>query len=107
LKPGGTFVLSTPFYSLASTISDPAWWLIGHRHYSLVKIRELFSSSGFKSSHMVVQGKWWELIGNLNMYFCKWVLHRRPFFEGYISSRINQDYTSGPGFMTLFAKFKK
>ena len=33
LKNNGVFYLSTPFSNLFSDILDPAWWLIGHRHY--------------------------------------------------------------------------
>jgi len=41
LKPGGTFYLSTPHKSFISTVLDPAWWLIGHRHYTKDKIKNI------------------------------------------------------------------
>ena len=38
LKPGGNLYLSTQHNNLFSTLLDPAWWLIGHRHYSIKQL---------------------------------------------------------------------
>jgi|GEM_PF-6068616 len=47
LKPHGSFYLSTPYKGFFSTLLDPAWWLIGHRHYN-ESAMELFAKyNGF------------------------------------------------------------
>ena len=48
LKPGGIFYISTPYNNVISNIFDPAWWLIGHRHYSLEKVKKYAQDAGFE-----------------------------------------------------------
>jgi SAM-dependent methyltransferase len=45
LRPGGTLVLSTPAAGMP-TLLDPAWYLTGHRHYSLQRLGRLASGAG-------------------------------------------------------------
>lgn len=107
LKPNGVMYLSTPYKSIASTIFDPAWWLIGHRHYTKKSLKEYAESNGFVVERMMVKGRVWELIGILNMYFSKWILGKRT--EGlvnYITKKIDEEYKS-EGFMDIFIKVKK
>ena len=47
LKPGGYFFFSTQHNNFFSTILDPAWWLIGHRHYSRDALIRFAETSGF------------------------------------------------------------
>lgn len=106
LKPGGAFYLSTPFKSWPSMIFDPAWWLIGHRHYSKEQLIEFSQKEKLSIEKYFIKGKLWELIGILNMYFSKWVLRRRPLFESRLNKKIDQEYKL-PGFIDIFLKFKK
>jgi len=107
LKPDGVFVLSTPYSSVLSFFSDPAWWFVGHRHYSRNDLISYSQQAGLFVEKIEVKGKIWELIGNLNMYFCKWILRRKPLFEKEIQKKIDQEYSSGSGYMTMLAMFKK
>ncbi len=47
LKKDGVLILSTPAYNLLSILSDPAYFLMNHRHYKEQKIRQ-FLTSDFK-----------------------------------------------------------
>lgn len=76
LKNNGVFYLSTPYNSFWSTISDPAFWLIGHRHYSKEKLTKLGKENKFKVVSVYTKGGWWNLLGLLNMYFSKWFLRK-------------------------------
>lgn len=48
LRPKGHLILSTPNNHPISILMDPAFFLIGHRHYSLRKIEALLKKSGFR-----------------------------------------------------------
>jgi len=48
LKPGGILVLSTPNKHILSILGDPAFFLIGHRHYSMQYLTQLLTTNGFK-----------------------------------------------------------
>ena len=47
LKKGGTLVLSTPNDILLTAIFDPAYWLIGHRHYKINDLKKMLRDVGF------------------------------------------------------------
>ena len=51
LRPSGTLYLSTPHHGFRATFSDPAWWLIGHRHYSAAKLGALAGAAGLRVDH--------------------------------------------------------
>lgn len=107
LKPEGTFYLSTPFNSFFSTILDPAWWLIGHRHYSMNQIEKFANENGFRIDKNFIKGGWWIIFSLLNLYFAKWIFRRKPFAADFFGQKENQEYKDESGFVTLFAKFRK
>ena len=45
LRPGGVVYLSTPFASVRAAAFDPAFWLIGHRHYTVARLAALAASA--------------------------------------------------------------
>jgi SAM-dependent methyltransferase len=104
LRPGGQLCLSTPLRSLRATALDPAWWLIGHQHYSTDTIRRLGTAAGLNCVETVAQGGSWQLLNLWNLYLCKWLLRRPPLARDWLDRR--EDGEIGrPGFMTLFARF--
>ena len=107
LRKGGIFYLSTPCKSFFSTIFDPAWWLIGHRHYSKKELEIFAHKNGFEIISMKVKGGWWNLLELLNMYFSKWVLRRKPVFARFFNKKIDDEYKKENGFMNIFIKLKK
>lgn len=107
LKNNGVLYLSTPYNSFFATIFDPAWWLIGHRHYSQDRLRNYGEKNGFKVLDVYVKGGWGVIISSLNMYFSKWILKRRRLMEQYFISKENAEYKERNGFVNIFAKYKK
>jgi len=107
LKPNGMFYLSTPFASWQSKVFDPAWWLISHRHYSQDQLVEFGRKVGFKLQKVNIKGRWWEVLGILNMYFSKWILRKRLVLEKIFIEKIDKEYRDEDGFVDIFAKFKK
>lgn len=107
LKPGGRFYLSTPHSNFFANLFDPAWWLIGHRHYTAKRFGQFALRSGFEILSTDVKGGIFEMMAILNLYIAKWVFRRKPFFEKFFDHRIEKEYQRGKGFMTLFAVFEK
>jgi SAM-dependent methyltransferase len=108
LKPGGKLYISTPYSSLFSKLLDPAWWLIGHRHYSAHNLHELASEHGFSLEKVGVFGGWWTTLGILNMYISKWILKRTMLFNNLFSSKTTEEYISGSnGFSNIFVRLRK
>ena len=106
IKPGGSFYLSTPFDSWRSKFTDPAWWLIEHRHYSQKQLESLAMKYGFKVVDMRVIGGWGFVLWSLNMYFSKWVLRRRPIFSNFVNRIVNSEFEKDNGFALIFCHFE-
>jgi len=107
LRKGGSFYLSTPNSSVISRICDPAWWLIGHRHYSIDKLERFAKMSGFKILESVVYGRWGEVVNVTNRLVSKWIFRRAPFFEKKIDAWRDREYGNTPGFTNIFIHLRK
>jgi SAM-dependent methyltransferase len=108
LKPGGTFYLSTPHASFWAMILDPAWWLIGHRHYSGFQLTRYAKKTGFHFEQTMIRGGWWNIFSILNMYATKWLLRKWMILGEVFVRNENREYEqSTGGFTNIFAKFRK
>lgn len=106
LKTGGVFYLSTPYGSLRSKMFDPAWWLIGHRHYKEKKLISLGDSNGFIVKKIKIKGRWWSIFNLLNMYLSKWILRRDLILKDKLLAREDREYFRN-GFVGIFIKYEK
>jgi 2-polyprenyl-3-methyl-5-hydroxy-6-metoxy-1,4-benzoquinol methylase len=106
LKKNGVFYLSTPFNYFFSNILDPAWWLIGHRHYSLNDLHKFAKNNNFKILKTKVVGGWWTLISTIDLYVSKWILRRNKLFTVFWDAKEDQEFFDN-GFVNIFIKFKK
>lgn len=107
LKTGGELVLSTPFRSLISSILDPAWYF-GHRHYSKNRIAKLLKDAGFKIDKIETGGGWWDLLGLVLFYICKWIFRLDIPWKEFWKRKTEEEYLHKKrGFMTLFIKAGK
>jgi ubiquinone/menaquinone biosynthesis C-methylase UbiE len=107
LKPGGCFYLSTPYRNFFSNLFDPAYWLIGHRHYSKKKVSDFADQAGFSVKNIALRGGIWEIISINNLYIAKWIFRRKPFFEEYIQKKLNEEYAMERGITNIFMEIKK
>ncbi len=107
LKPGGRFYLSTPYRNFWSNLFDPAYWLIGHRHYSKDKVCQFALQAGFSVKNMALRGEFWEIIAINNLYIAKWLFRRNPFFEEYIEEKLNDEYAKESGITNIFMEIEK
>lgn len=106
LKKGGVAYISTPYFHLLSFIFDPAWWFMGHRHYSINKIYSFVKKSGLQLENIQIKGGWIELIEMIDLYFSKWILRRKPIFANILRNNLNNEYQTS-GFMNIFFKVRK
>lgn len=101
MKKGGIFFLSTPASNILSIILDPAYLLLGHRHYSKEKLDYFFTKHGFK-----IVDSW--ISGGLYLYtllyirlLYKWILHislsNNEIFEK-ITCKVKREFTEKKGF---------
>lgn len=107
LGDGGRFYLSTPNHSVLSNFFDPAWWLIGHRHYSPKKLSKIAQENGFVVEKIIVKGGFWEVVDINNLYICKWIFRTKPLFKSYINRKQDYSYKNCKGFTNIFIRFKK
>jgi len=107
LKKDGVLYLTTPFNNFWSNLLDPAFWLIGHRHYSYGDLREMANNSGLKVVKYKIGGKWWSMINLINFYMCKWVFKRKEFFEDFLKKKEKEEFFKNDGYMNIFLVFKK
>lgn len=99
----GVLLLSTPFSSLLSYISDPVF-LLGHRHYTFSKLNNLLTRAGFKRIKFIRGGYIYGAIDLLSLYITKWIFHR--FYKSPLASQINSEYPH-PNGTTVFAVCQK
>jgi 2-polyprenyl-3-methyl-5-hydroxy-6-metoxy-1,4-benzoquinol methylase len=104
LRPGGTFYMSTPHASLVARVTDPAWWLIGHRHYHKRDLTVFAGDAGLSVELLEVRGGAWLITSILNMYVAKWVFRRRPFFAELFDRRVDAELAAPDGFAGCFMK---
>lgn len=108
LKQGGRLFLTTPSYGFLANFTDPAWLLIGHRHY---KLKELFifgDNAGFEVRESFTSGGFFDLIYIWNLYISKWIFRRPPFLNRFFQRLVNQEFDRHrKGFMTNFVLYCK
>ncbi len=107
LRKNGVFYLSTPSNNFFVKIFDPAWWLIGHRHYKKDDFIKFSKKNGFKIEKITLNGGFWEILGIYNLYIAKWVFRRKPFFESLFDRKQDEEFRKGKGYASLFIKLRK
>lgn len=85
LVPGGKIILSTPTAGV-STLLDPAWFLVGHRHYRMSTLLDLLTSAGLEISGVNYSGNLWSSFDTIFLYVFKHLLGRRYVTTAYLAS---------------------
>jgi len=104
LKKEGIFYMSTPYNNIISKLLDPAWYIIGHRHYSFEQLKQYTAEVGFQVDKYDQRGGWWELIFMLNLYVAKWVFKQPPFYRTFFRRMLDNEYAKDKGFSNVFLK---
>jgi SAM-dependent methyltransferase len=107
LAPDGVLYLSTPSADLRSRVTDPAWWLTRHRHYTPDRLRELALGAGLSVERLMAKGGWWQIAAMTNLYVAKWIFRRRPFAEHALNRRVDREWRNSGGFTNLYLRAAK
>lgn len=101
LKPNGYLIISTPHSHLISILLDPAFFIIGHRHYSEKKLRRLLSSNSFKVVKVKKTGGIFRLYVPLLQMFYKHILKRKLIIPKKIEEKIKLEYENESAFAQI------
>jgi ubiquinone/menaquinone biosynthesis C-methylase UbiE len=102
LKKGGVLILSTPNNNLFSIILDPAYFILGHRHYSEAIIKHYLTDSHFKIKEIyVLKGFIHLLWANIELVF-KYLLHQKPTSPALVNWLLLKEQRS-KGFASIYA----
>ncbi len=77
LSKSGILLMSTPSNNLISIITDPAYFLRRHRHYSLNEIQRMLQLTNFDSMRVSKKGNLLTVIAINLLYFRKWILRSK------------------------------
>jgi 2-polyprenyl-3-methyl-5-hydroxy-6-metoxy-1,4-benzoquinol methylase len=106
LRPGGALYLSTPHAAPLPTLTDPAWWLIGHRHYSRERLASFAANAGLSVEVLEARGRGWSIFEMLDLYVSKWILRRPPVFGERVRERADREWER-KGFANLFLRARR
>lgn len=87
LKQGGNLFLTTMNSNLFSNLFDPAYFLVGHRHYSRTHLEKLLKSAGFKTQEVRYNGGFFTILYTWFLYFFKHIL-RKPEPRGKLIDKL-------------------
>lgn len=107
LKPGGYFFCSTQHANFFCTVLDPAWWLVGHRHYRTKTLIRLIEASGLKVKKAYVKGRIFNILYTLNLYISKWIFRRDLFYKKFFCNKLTDEFFSANGYADIILKCKK
>lgn len=101
LKPNGYLIISTPYSHLISILLDPAFFIIGHRHYSEKKLKRLLSSNGFKVVKVKKTGGIFRLCVPLLQMIYKHIFKRKFEISKSIENKIKKEYSNKSAFAQI------
>ncbi|MEK7100200.1 MAG: class I SAM-dependent methyltransferase [Patescibacteria group bacterium] len=101
LKPNGYLIISTPNSHLISILLDPAFFLIGHRHYSEKILRGHLKDAGFKVIKVKKTGGIFRLCIPLLQMFYKHVLKKKLVVPNKIEEKIKLEYENKNAFAQI------
>jgi 2-polyprenyl-3-methyl-5-hydroxy-6-metoxy-1,4-benzoquinol methylase len=103
----GEFYLSTPHSTFWSCVLDPAWWLVGHRHYSLKQFKRMAKKTGFKIEKVECGGGFWELHSMILLYIFKWFFRSEIPFKNWFEKKRDVEFLRENGWTNIFVKLRK
>lgn len=109
LKMHGQLILSTPNKNFFAITLDPAYFLIGHRHYSFEELQKMLGKTGFKVNHYEIKGGFAELMSMNFYYVFKHVLRSRKTGLKMFEEQRNKEFLDPKysGFSNIFVVAEK
>ncbi len=101
LKDKGYIIISTPHSHPLSTFLDPAFFIIGHRHYSEKNLRSLLNLAKFKIIKTKKTGGLVRIATTLIEYFYKHILRKPYVISETVEDKIKNEYKSKNAFAQI------
>lgn len=93
LKENGELLISTPHDIWLYTLTDPAYWLMGHRHYRKEPLAQMVEKAGFAVEECFVTGGLWNWLLMLFHYFVTFPFRiKEPAF---LWAKADEEYQRG------------
>lgn len=106
LKRGGYLFLATPYKNFWANLLDPAYWLVGHRHYAREALSLMLIEAGFKVESIKITGSLFTSLYAISFYFFKHILRMKVPTIGFIERKMEQDMMS-KGFTQIAVRARK
>jgi 2-polyprenyl-3-methyl-5-hydroxy-6-metoxy-1,4-benzoquinol methylase len=106
LETNGLLIVSVPNDRSVSKLLDPAYFLIGHRHYTLDKIKALMEKAGFNIYKVGYGGGITEALSMVFLYFFKHFFGAEVPLKSFLEHLRGKEYQK-KGFETLFVRAVK
>ncbi len=104
LKPNGYLIITTPNNHFLSILLDPAFFLLGHRHYSQSALRDILNKSNFKIEKSFSYGNLATLLDGIMDLVEKYILHKRTHLRSLIQNKSSESKDSGFASVCVIAK---
>lgn len=105
IRPAGTLIISTPNKHPLSMLLDPAYFLLGHRHYGLEEICQMLTDTGFKIRKKRIIGNSYGLMYAIISLIFKYTLGFEPKILQRCKSFLLKEYSKkGYAFLFVIAK---
>jgi ubiquinone/menaquinone biosynthesis C-methylase UbiE len=92
LKMKGVLILSTPNKNIISILGDPAYFLIGHKHYSVAYLTKLLEDTGFNIQKIYYTGGIARIITVNIELIAKHLFKQKITWPNIIMKRIEKEY---------------
>jgi ubiquinone/menaquinone biosynthesis C-methylase UbiE len=106
LKPKGILILTTPQRHLLSIILDPAYFISGHRHYSMDELESLLKRNKFEIFRKFTRGNIYQSIDSNLKLIGKHLLNKSFTTPRWVQKKIKEGYLRG-GFIGIHIISKK
>ena len=106
LNTNGLLLVSVPNNHFLIKLLDPAYFLIGHRHYALDGISWLMEKTGFNINEVKYGGGIAEALSMILLYLFKHLFGMEVPFKSFLEYLRNREY-QGKGFATIFIRAHK
>lgn len=100
LKYKGHLIMSTPNNNWLSIIMDPAYFLIGHRHYSITDLRNMLNDNGFEILESHITDGILFLFKSILESISKHLFRKKLILPVWYTKKIDKEYAHG-GFASI------
>ncbi|MEK7526488.1 MAG: class I SAM-dependent methyltransferase [Patescibacteria group bacterium] len=95
LKSNGKLILATPNSHILSILLDPAYFLIGHRHYSLDTLYKMLTATGFRVVSTYQSAGIFRLLSSFIDALSKKFTNKKFVYPDWFKNKIENELFSG------------